>query len=182
MANEAKKMAGVIGLFTDGHNLVEAAGKAHQAGYSLDAYTPFPVHGLDHAMGLKRSPIPYITFGAGLTGSICAFGLQYWTSAIDWPLNVSGKPFNSWPAFVPVMFELTVLFAGLATFGALLFFCGFPNIKKRIFDTSITKDRFALVIEAKGGQRTFSEQDAGEFLRKVGAQDVRPVYEEGWFS
>jgi hypothetical protein len=187
----SKTIAGVVGFFDDSHELVDAARKAKDANYmSFDAFTPYPVHGLDAAMKIKRSPIPYVTFVAGLTGFISAFALEYWTSAVDWPLNVAGKPFNSWPAFVPVMFELTILFAGLATFGALLLFCGLPNIKKRVVDPSVTRDRFALLIEApvkpeqeqKKGHRPFSESEAADFLKKTGAKEIRTVYAEGWFE
>lgn len=189
--NPSKPLAGVVGFFDGSHALLEAARKTKEAGYgSFDTFTPFPVHGMDDAMGIKRSPIPYVTFGAGLTGFIFAFGLQYWTSAIDWPLNVSGKPLNSWPAFVPVMFELTILFAGLATFAALILLCRFPNVQRKAFDPGITNDRFALMIDAptdpvkdqKKGYRTFSEPDAMEFLKKLGATEVRAVQAEGWFE
>jgi hypothetical protein len=142
---------------------------------NFDAYTPFPVHGLDHAQGLKRSPIPYVTFVAGITGTACAFALQYWTSAVDWPINVGGKPFNSWPAFVPVMFEVTILFAGLSTFGALLFFCKLPNLKRKAFDPEITRNKFAIMIEDA------SEQEATDALKKAGASGIRSVRFEGWF-
>jgi hypothetical protein len=170
---------------------------------SFDAFTPYPVHGLEHAAGLKRSPLPFVTLGAGLTGFICAFALQYWTSVIDWPINVAGKPLNSWPAFVPVMFELTVLFGGLATVGAMFVLNGLPNLKKKAFDPAITRDRFALMIDAprvveineeemddeeiakiraKAARfKAFDENEAKEFLKKAGATEVRSVYAEGWF-
>jgi hypothetical protein len=167
----------------------------------FDAYTPFPVHGLEAAQGLKRSLLPFVTFGAGLAGFCLAFLFQYWTSAVDWPLIVGGKPFNSWPAFVPIMFELTVLLAGLSTVAAMFLFNGLPNTKRRIFDPSLTRDRFALVIEAplkveeddvdeedrealrarKARYKAFEEAEATEFLKKAGAKEVRSVYTEGWF-
>jgi hypothetical protein len=197
----SKTLTGVIGFFDDAHSLVQATEKARDARYEhFDAYTPYPVHGLEAAQGLRRSPIPYVTFVAGLTGCSVGFLLQYWTSAVDWPLIVGGKPLNSWPAFVPIMFELTVLFAGLATAGAMLLFNGLPNTRRRIFDTSLTRDRFALVIEAPvaaeeeeiddyaaprkpadAGFRKFDEQEASQFLRGAGAKDVRSVHAEGWF-
>lgn len=188
--------AGVIGFFTDSAPLVEAARKVREAKIrDFDCYTPFPVHGLDQAMGLKRSPLPYVTFLAGLTGLCLAFSFEYWTSAVDWPLIVGGKPMNSWPAFVPIMFELTVLLGGLSTVAALFLICGLPNVTRRAFDPSITRDRFALVIEApkdpddeeeaeklaKGGYRKFSESEATALLKQLGASDVRTVYNEGWF-
>lgn len=193
-------LSGVIGFFDAPHELIEAMKRVRDARYQhFDAFTPFPVHGLEQAQGLKRSPLPFVTFGAGLTGFCLAFLLEFWTSAVDWPIIVGGKPFNSWPAFVPIMFELTVLLAGLSTVGAMFIFNGLPNTKRRIFDPSLTRDRFAIVIEAplavetedeeaseaarrKAAQfKAFSESEATDFLKKVGAKEVRSVFTEGWF-
>jgi hypothetical protein len=200
MANQqsAKQLAGVIGFFEDAHGLVHATEKVRDENYRyFDCFTPFPIHGLDGAQGLKRSPIPFVTFAAGITGCSLGFLLQYWTSAVDWPLNVGGKPFNSWPAFVPVMFELTILFAGLSTVGAMLLFNGLPNVKRRSFDPRLTNDRFAILIEApllqedqesqaalkKQGKnyKSFVESEALELLKKLGAKEIKSVYSEGWF-
>lgn len=202
---KAPKLAGVIGFFDDPDALIQATEKVRDARFpSFDVFTPYPIHGLEQAQGLSRSWIPFITFIAGLTGVTCAFALQYWTSAVDWPLIVGGKPFNSWPAFVPIMFELTVLFAGLATAGGMILINGLPNIKQKAFDPALTRDRFAIVIDApKGakhtdyhghpdpdepakplpaGIRPFSEVDAQALLKQIGAKEVRSVYQEGWFS
>jgi hypothetical protein len=184
-----KNLEGVVGFFNDPHSLLEATLKVREANFEeFDTFTPYPVHGLEKAQGLKRSPLPYVTFGAGLTGFLCANLLQIWTSAIDWPINVGGKPMVSLPAFVPVMFELTVLFGGLATVAGMILLNGLPNTKKRAFDSSITRDKFALFIGSpqgtKGaarGFRAFSESDATQLLKQVGAQEVRSVYTEGWF-
>lgn len=188
-----QKMAGVIGFFETPTALIDGMKQVRGAKYkSFDAFTPFPVHGLDAAQGLKRSPLPYVTFVAAIAGCTLGFLLQYWTSAIDWPLNVGGKPFNSWPAFVPVMFELTVLLAGLCTVGAMFALNGLPNTKRKIFDPGITRDKLALFIEApldeeeadesrEKGFKAFSEGEAVEFLKRAGAKEVRTVYTEGWF-
>ena len=176
-----KQMAGVLGFFDEPGALLVATKKTKEASWDrFDAYTPYPVHGLEHAAGLKRSWLPYVTFCAGLTGLMCAFALQYWTSAMDWPVNVGGKPFNSWPAFVPVMFELTVLFAGLTTVAAMFIANGMPNVTKRSFDPRLTRDRFALILEPAKG-KAFDEAAATNFLKGVGAKEVRTVYNEGWF-
>jgi hypothetical protein len=192
-----RRLAGVVGFFDSPDALVSATRKVREARYQyFDAFTPYPVHGLDAAQGLKRSPLPYVTFGAGLTGCTLGFLLQYWTSAIDWPLNVGGKPFNSWPAFVPVMFELTILFAGLSTVAAMFLLNGLPNTRRKAFDPAITRDKFALFIEAppvsedeegdeaaaraKGFKR-FAESEAADFLKAAGAREVRSVQAEGWF-
>ena len=188
-----KKMAGVLGFFDDPQSLIHAMEKVRDANYeSFDAFTPYPVHGLDAAQGLKRSPLPYVTFIFGATGFTLALALQYWTSAVDWPLNVGGKPFFSWPAFVPVMFELTVLLAGLSTVAGMFALNRLPNITKKSFDPSLTNNRFAILIEAparsedevksaKSNFKPFGENEATDFLKKVGAVEVRTVYQEGWF-
>ncbi|MGE0616765.1 MAG: DUF3341 domain-containing protein, partial [Bacteriovoracia bacterium] len=142
------QLAGVLGFFDDPESILHAMEKVRDAKYrAYDAFTPFPIHGMDEAQGLKRSLLPYVSFGAGITGCLVGFGLQYWTSVIDWPINVGGKPMNSWPAFVPVMFELTILFTGIATVFGMFFFNRLPNITRKIFDPAITRDRFAIYIE-----------------------------------
>ncbi|MBC7693290.1 MAG: DUF3341 domain-containing protein [Methylotenera sp.] len=199
-----RELAGVVGFFESPEVLIHGMEKVRDAKYQcFDAFTPFPVHGLEHAQGLKRSPLPFVTLFAGLTGFACAFGLQYWTSVVDWPINVAGKPLNSWPAFVPILFELTVLFAGLATVGAMFALNGLPNMKKKSFDPGITRDRFAIMIDAPrvyeineeemdeneiakikaktARFKPFDENEAKEFLKKAGATEVRSVYSEGWF-
>lgn len=198
-ALSGKEVAGVVGFFTDPTALIKATAQVRDANYeSFDVFTPYPVHGLDAAQGLKRSPLPYITFIFGATGFMLAMTLQYWTSAVDWPLNVGGKPFFSWPAFVPILFELTVLLAGLSTVAGMFALNGLPNVTKKSFDPSITCNRFAICIEApgkpkaddEGGEeskarssmhKAFSESEAADFLKKLGATEVRTVFQEGWF-
>jgi hypothetical protein len=200
MRDTERRPAGVLGFFDNPEAILVATAKVKSANYRyFDVFSPYPIHGLDHAQGLKRSPIPYVTFIAGLTGFLLAFLFEYWTSAVDWPVNVGGKPYNSWPAFVPIMFELTVLFAGLSTVGAMFAFNGLPNLRRKAFDPSLTNNRFAIVIEnppevgmdshgAKktsvtntGGFKEFSESEASQFLKQLGATEVRIVYAEGWF-
>lgn len=197
---DSKHLTGVIGFFDEPGVLLQATRKVRESNYEYwDTYTPYPVHGLEAAQGLKRSALPFVTLGAALTGAILGFLLQYWTSAVDWPIIVGGKPMNSWPAFVPVMFECTILFAGLATAGAMILFNGLPNVKRRAFDSSLTRDRFAIVIErpllgdSEGDEddegareraakfRAFNEAEASALLKNVGAREVRTVYNEGWF-
>jgi hypothetical protein len=196
-ANNTKELAGVLAFFDEPDALVAAMQKVNDSKKfkRFDAFTPFPVHGLDKAQGLRRSWIPYITFTFGMSGTACAFLLQYWTSTISWPLIVGGKPFNSWPAFVPVIFELTILFAGLSTFFGMLLINGLPNFRTRAFDPALTRDRFSILIEAprKGfsffhwaeGQEpklnAFDEKTAADFLREAGGKEIRTVYHEGWF-
>lgn len=142
----------LIGTFATDHDLVAAARAATARGLPVvDAYTPYPVHGLDEAMGMKPSRLGGFCFACGVVGVVSAMALQHWTMAIDWPINVGGRPFNSWPAFVPVAFELLVLFAG---FGVVIAFLGvsrlFPGKRADIVVPHVSNDQFVLVIEAAG--------------------------------
>jgi hypothetical protein len=182
-----KAPSGVIGYFDNPDHLLHAMKSVREARYeNFDAFSPYPIHGMDAAQGIKRSPIPYITFIAGLTGGCCGFLLEYWTSAVDWPLIIGGKPFNSWPAFIPVTFELTILFAGLATAGSMILFNSLPNHRRKAFDPGLTRDRFAIVIEAPRRMdskrfKNFDLNEATELLRTLGATDVTSVHNEAWF-
>lgn len=172
--NEVKVDRGLLALFKDTQQLKKAAELVKNANVQkFDVFTPFPVHGLEKAMGLKRSFLPWVTFGAGLTG--CSLGLffQIWTSAIDWPLNVGGKPYNSIPAFIPVTFELTILFAGLATAAALFVVCGLPKVNPRILHPDLTNDQFGLFISARDPR--YHVQQFQDLLKGAGAHEVREV-------
>lgn len=165
---------GILGIFSDEHKLIEACREARSRNYTkYDAFSPFPIHGIDDAMGTKRSWIPYVTFVAGLTGCVLGGLLQYWTSAVDWPINVGGKPLFSGPAFVPVCFELTVLFGGLATAAALFFAVGIPNVKRTSLDPSFTDDKFGLFVPEE--ERGYSASEMEAWLRNAGAIEVRRV-------
>lgn len=201
-----KPRSAVVGYFSGPKDLMAATEKVRLANYEVfDCFTPFPVHGLEKAQGLKRSPLPFVTLAAGLTGFLSACMLQGLTSVYSWPLNVGGKPLWSWQAFVPIMFELTVLFAGLATVGAMFLLNGFPNTRKRSFSSDITRDQFAILIEAPKGFfpeeqtewsdsqkaryqkkrapfKAFDLDQAAAFLKSVGAQSVGFVEEKGWFE
>ena len=136
---------GVVGMWMDDHELIVAAAKVREAGYKkFDAITPFPVHGLEEAIGIKRSMLPWVTFFAALVGLASAVALEYWTSAVDFPLNVGGKPFFSGPAFVPIMFELTILFAALSTVVAMFVLMRMPKIDPPIIDPDLTSHKFAI--------------------------------------
>ena len=186
---DAPQLSGVLGFFDDPGSLVEATAKVRDSEYKdFDCFTPYAVHGLDHAQGLKRSPIPFVTGAFAFTGTTCAFLWQYNASGDWWPHLIGGKPFNSLPAFVPIMFELSVLFGGLATFWAMLFFNRLPNLTKRAFDHSLTNNRFAILIESPKFdpddgevEPAFSTDKVEQYLKSLGATETRKVYEEGWF-
>lgn len=174
---DTNKNGGVIAVFSDEQTLLAAARTAReQKNYSnYDAFTPYPVHGLDDAMGVKRSWLPWVTFFAGLTGTISALALEIWTSAIDWPINVGGKPYISLPAFIPITFELTVLFGGLATVGALFYVCGLPNMNPKILHPGITNDKFVLFVPSS--EKNYNETEVMTFLKTLKAEEVSVVAE-----
>jgi len=138
-----------VATFEREDDIVRAARGVRELGYRIrDAFTPYAVHGLDSAMGLKRSRLPLICLVFGLLGAVAKLSFQIWTSAINWPVNVGGKPMASVPAFVPVTFEITVLFAGLGTVGAFLFMSRlWPSKRPATLYNRSTNDRFILVLE-----------------------------------
>lgn len=167
---------GAVAYFKTPDEVLQAAKTATAKGFkNVEAYTPFPIHGMDEALGLKPSIVPWATFIGGLTGFAIATHLQVWTSAFDWPINVGGKPMVSLPAFIPIMFELTVLLAGLSTAGFMFFLNGLPNLKPNPFDPRTTDDRFALYIP-------FADQssagDVESFLQSLNAEKVSQVSEQ----
>ena len=186
---EGPKLAGVVGFFDDPESLMEATHKVRESEFKeFDCFTPYPVHGLEAAQGLPRSRVPYVTGVFAFTGTTLAFLWQYSAHVKWWPHNIGGKPLNSLPAYVPIIFELSVLLGGLATFFGMLYFNKLPNLKKRAFDPSLTNDRFAILIENPPEtdddepKAPFAPEQAESFLKGLGAKDVRKVYEEGWFA
>jgi len=177
---DGRTLVGVAGLFDAPDALLRAAERVRDAGWRRwDCHVPYPVHGLDRAMGLKPSPIPAICLGAGFLGAGLALLLQWWTSAVDYPVRIGGKPLFSWPAFVPVTFELFVLFAAVATFGGVIALCRLGRWHHPLHDSGImaevTSHRLAVVLDARDA--LFSEARARRLLEEAGCTDVRPVYE-----
>ncbi len=139
----------LLGFFERETDILGATRAVRQAGFQIaDVYTPYAVHGMDKAMGLSPSRLPWVSFLLGLAGAGLKVWFEFWTTAQDWPVNVGGKPWNSLPAFVPVTFEVMVLFAGLSTVFAFLFVSRlWPGRKVRLADPAVTDHRFVLVIE-----------------------------------
>lgn len=166
------KAHGSVAYFKTSAEILKAAKAAREKGFKdFDTFTPFPIHGMDEAIGLKPSIVPWATFFCGLTGFALAAHLQIWTSAYDWPINVGGKPMISGPAFIPILFELTVLLGGLGTAAFMLILNGLPNLKPNPFDPRITDDRFALYIPYAGN----SAADVDSFLGGLHAEKVTQV-------
>lgn len=166
---------GVIGLFADPHELMEGATAVRKAHFhGLDAFTPYPVHGIDKILGIKKSWISVVTLCFAVFGCFAGLYLQIWTSSVDWPLNIGGKPMNSVPAFIPITFEMTILFGGIATFLAALTFCGLLRGKKAIADPRVSSDAFALWVPTTEAQQIEKVQG---LLKEHGAYEVRVVTE-----
>jgi hypothetical protein len=162
----------VIATFISPEGLLKAVRKARREMLRVyDVYTPFPVHGLDEAMGIRRTRLPMVTLIAGLTGLSFALGFQFYANVLDWPLNVGGKPDNTTLAFIPISFELTVLFGGLATFAAFLLRTKlFPTKQPWLPAAGITDDTFAMVIRKPSADET--HQRALALLTECGAVTV----------
>ncbi|MBI4514886.1 MAG: DUF3341 domain-containing protein [Deltaproteobacteria bacterium] len=160
-----------VAWFEEEDDIRAATTAAREAGFNIyDIYTPYAVHGLDEAMGLRPSRLTAVCLGFALVGLGFALGFQYWASVVSWPLNVGGKPLNSLPAFIPVTFELTVLLAGLGTVAALLVRAGlYPRRPQRFVPERVTNDRFALALAADG---RFDETGARGLCRRAGAVET----------
>ncbi|HAI83203.1 MAG TPA: DUF3341 domain-containing protein [Chitinophagaceae bacterium] len=171
----------VVGCFDTEDTLFPAVKKVRMAGYKIhDVYTPFPVHGLDHAMGLRETSLHTAGFIYGITGTTTAVSCISWIFTKDWPLNIGGKPHFALPAWIPICFELTVLFAAV---GMVLTFCYLcqlaPFVKKHHFHARATDDLFVMVIETTDKTNV---DDLKAFLANSGAveTDVQ-VAEPGWW-
>jgi len=174
-AKASNKEKGVLALFSSPENLVLAIKKVRTSLSikSMEAFTPFPVHGLEHAMGLKRSWIPYFTLCMALIGATLGFGFQYWTHAVSWPLNIGGKPFFSWPAYVPIAFECMILIGGVSTVIILYVVCGLPRYDKPVLDPRLTADCFGLFID--NSDKNFDEKRLNEIFKEVHALEVKQI-------
>ena len=167
----------VVGNFDDEAVLFPAVKKVRRAGYKIhDVFTPFPIHGLDHAMGLRDTSLHTAGFIFGIAGTSTAVGFITWALTVDWQINFGGKPFFSLPAWIPITFELTVLFAAV---GMVLTFCYLcrlaPFVKKDHFNPRSTDDTFVMALECT--DKT-NEAEVLSFLETVGAKEVKVEYKE----
>jgi hypothetical protein len=176
--NDNPELFGIVAEFVEPNELVRAAARVHAEGYrNTEAYAPMPVEGLAEAIGFPRSRMPLVVLIGGVIGGLSGIALQYWTMVIDYPLNIGGKPYNSWPAFVPVVFELTVLVAALFAVLGMLAMNGLPRPHHPLFGipqfNRASQDRFFLLILSR--DRKFHAQSVRDFLKSLGALEVIDV-------
>jgi len=167
--------------FENEHDLLHAAEKVRDAGYTrTDAFTPFPVHGIDHALGIKPTILPFIVLCAGLTGLCTALLMQWWMNAVDYPYIISGKPFGITPASIPVSFELTILFSAFTSVLGMLALNGLPRFSNPVFTNPkfdrATDDRFFLYVDAK--DKYYNRESVRELLTAVKPASLDEVMED----
>jgi hypothetical protein len=169
---------GLLAEFSEPNELIVAARATRAAGYTcVDAYTPYPIEEVSEALHLKRSGLPLLVLVGGIIGGVAGFGLQYWAATIAYPMNIGGRPFNSWPAFIPITFETTVLVAAFFTVLGMLALNGLPMPYHPVFNVPrfalASRDRFFLCIEATDPQ--FDREGTRRFLERLVPRTVSEV-------
>jgi len=177
-ADDTPRLYGLLAEFDSPTAIVNAARKAREAGYvKLDAYTPFPIHELDAALKLPRTILPWLVFAGGLTGLLGGFAMQYWMSAVDYPLNIGGRPLASWPAFVIPSYEMTILFASITAVVGMIALNGLPMPYHPLFNVPrfalASRDRFFLCIEAIDPK--FDPDETWGFLSRMQPRQISQV-------
>jgi hypothetical protein len=173
-----RPLYGVMAEFENPTDLVAAARKVYSLGYRrINGYSPYPIEELSEAIGFTHTSLPLIVFIGGVLGGIAGFGMQYWMEVIDYPLNVGGKPYNSWPAFIPITFEMTVLCAAFAAVLGMLVLNKLPQPYHPVFNVPnfamATRDRFFLAVEAN--DLKFDHAEVVALLKSLGALEVNDV-------
>jgi len=169
---------GIMAEFDSPSDLVAAARRTYEAGYQkIDAYSPFPIEELAEAIGFHSNAVPLVVLIGGLLGCVSGYSLQYWVSVITYPINVGGRPLHSWPAFIVVTFEMTILFAGLAAVLGMLALNGLPMPYHPVFNVPrfafATKDRFFLMVFSTDPK--FSVIETRRFLETLGPRSISEV-------
>jgi hypothetical protein len=169
---------GVLAEFERPEDLLEAVRRARRAGYRrMDAYTPFPIEGLSEELGFHQTRLPLLVLIGGILGCVIGFAMQYWISVVDYPLNVGGRPLNSWPSFIPVTFETTILAASLSAVLGMLWLNGLPQPFHPLFNSPrfalATRNRFFLCIEATDPK--FNRETIVRFMEELSPTGVSTV-------
>jgi Alternative complex III, ActD subunit len=169
---------GLMAEFETPTDVVAAARRVHEEGYRrIDAFSPYPIEELSEAIGVHSTKMPMIVLIGGIVGLIAGYLMQYYTHVVDYPLNVGGKPFHSWPQFIPITFETTVLGAALSAVFGMLALNGLPEPYHPVFNTPnfalASRDRFFLLVEARDPK--FDREQTAAFLRTLGPREVTDV-------
>ena len=172
LLSQSDELYGLLAAFEQPEALLQAARQAYAAGYrKMNGYTPFPVEGLSQALGQQPTRVPLFTLIGALSGGALAYGMLYYASVISYPINVGGRPLHSWPAFIPITFELTVLGGSFAAFFGMLALNGLPHPYHPLFNAPsfslASRDRFFLCIQARDPQ--FESHQTRKFLEALGA-------------
>jgi len=169
---------GLMAEFDSAQALVDAAKKTHEAGYKkIDAYSPFPIEGLAEEIGFHHDEVPLVVLIGGIIGGCTGYLMQYWMAAVDYPLNIGGKPPHSWPAFIVITFEMTILFAGISAVLGMLALNGLPMPYHPVFSVPrfalASRNRFFLCIESKDPK--FDIEETRRFLETLNPREVSTV-------
>ena len=178
VAEERAELVGLLAEYDSVDEVVAAARAVRRAGFlRWDVHSPFPIHGIDFAMGIKPTILPWLVLGAGLTGLVGGLVLQWYTNAFDYKFLISGKPAFSGPAFIPVTFELTILFSALTAVFGMLILNRLPRLYNPLFKHErfrrVTNDRFFIYIDAT--DRKFNEAETAKLLSEAGATAIERV-------
>ncbi|HET6528774.1 MAG TPA: DUF3341 domain-containing protein [Balneolaceae bacterium] len=181
METDNKKVYGVLAEFRNPKELVDAAATVRKSGYNnFDTYAPFPIHGMETAMGVKKSQLGWIVFVGGLLGCIGALALMVWVMGYEYPLNISGKPYINIPIYIPITFELTVLFSAFAAVFGMISLNKLPRFHNPLFGVKrfekACDDGFFLCIEASDD--LFSEEKVSKLFSDNDATHIETVYDE----
>jgi hypothetical protein len=176
--DEERLVYGILAEFEDAHDLLSAARLTRDAGYrKIDAYTPFPVEDLSDALGQRDWHVPKIMLAGGFMGGMVGWGMLYFCTVVDYPLNIGGRPLFAWPSYIPITFELIVLLSALSGIVGMFMLNGLPSPYHPLFDapdfTRVTSDRFFLCIEAADPR--FDRDETMKFLENLGAARVTEV-------
>jgi len=181
VTDAGRRVHGLIAVFDTAPAIYHAAENVRDAGYrKWDVNTPFPIHGMEEAMGVKKTILPYIVFAVGLGGAFAGWLIQYWMSAVDYEIVVQGKPYGAWEPFVPIIFELGVLHAAFAALLGMLAMNGLPRFHHPLFSSDgflkTSDDRFVLAIEAEDAK--FDPEATRQLLADAGGVEIELIEEE----
>jgi hypothetical protein len=172
------RIYGLMAEFRTAEQLLEAAHRTHAAGYTrVDAFSPFPIEGLAEAIGFRHTKLPLVVLLGGIAGGISGYSLQYYAAVVSYPINVGGRGLNSWPAFIPITFELTILFAAASAVFGMLIMDGLPTPYHPVFNVPrfalASRDRFFLCIKAR--DKKFDLEKTRAFMEGLNPREVNTV-------